>query len=147
MRAKFLAPMVISCGLMAAVTPLLAHHGAYGWDKDKPATIAGVITEVEWANPHVYLYVDVKGANGTVENWAVECKSPDALERVGWKRLATGTTVSIVAYPPLSRMALLPKIRTPQAAHDHLASNHYVAGGCGTTSSVRQQLGYGPPCQ
>jgi len=132
---------------MVAVTPLLAHHGAYGWDKDKQVTIAGVITEVEWVNPHTYLYIEVKGENGTVENWAVECNPPELLSQAGWKRPARGTTISILVYPPLSRMALLNKIRTPGAAREHLQSNRYIAGGCATTTSMRKQLGYGPPCR
>jgi hypothetical protein len=94
-----------------------------------------------------HLYIEVKGESGIVENRAVECNPPELLNRAGWKPLTKGTTISILVYPPLSRMALLNKIRTPGAAREHLQSNRYIAGGCATTTSMRKQLGYGPPCR
>jgi hypothetical protein len=65
----------------------LAHH-AFGkeFDEKKPVTLEGVVTRIDWENPHVYFYVDVKEADGTVVNWACETRGPNGLIHQGWKR-------------------------------------------------------------
>lgn len=64
-----------------------AHHAfAKDFDLKKPVTLEGVVTRVEWENPHVYFYVDVTGADGTVVNWACETRGPAGLQHQGWKR-------------------------------------------------------------
>lgn len=74
--------------LAAAVTPVSAHHSfAAEYDRDKPLTITGAVTRVEWSNPHVYFYIDAKDAKtGRVANWAFEMAAPAVLQRTGWKR-------------------------------------------------------------
>lgn len=64
-----------------------AHHAfSNEFDNTKPVTLEGVVTQINWENPHVYFYVDVKEADGTVVNWACETRGPSGLARRGWKR-------------------------------------------------------------
>lgn len=77
----FLTALVL-CGPIAA--PLLAHHlAAKEFDETKATTIQGVITKVEWMNPHVWITLESKDANGLVTSWRVETRSPNALLREG----------------------------------------------------------------
>jgi hypothetical protein len=88
-------------GLLAGVAPLLAHHAfAAEYDSNKPVTIKGVVTKVAWVNPHSYLYVSTKDADGKGVGYAFETSSPNALERRGWTRHAVkeGDQVTIEGY-------------------------------------------------
>ncbi len=85
MRARR-AALVAVIGWMA-VLPAFAHHSfAAEFDASKPITLNGVVTKVEWANPHVYFYIDVKDGNGNVVNWGFESGNPGQLSRGGWTR-------------------------------------------------------------
>lgn len=64
----------------------LAHHGNSAYDETKEVTVSGIVTEFQWANPHVQIYFDTKDAGGRVLHWAVETLSPGKLVRCGWKR-------------------------------------------------------------
>jgi len=88
--------------LLLATTPIFGHHSVSAeFDINRQKTYAGVVTRVEWSNPHVYFYVDVKDANRKVTNWAFESAGPNALTRMGWLRdwLKVGDRVTVVAYP------------------------------------------------
>lgn len=81
--------------------PLLAHHSfAAEYDQKQPITIKGVVTKLDWMNPHVYFYVDATGSDGRVTHWACEAGNPNALARRGWKKdsLKTGDHVTIQAF-------------------------------------------------
>ncbi len=140
---------VVTC--LAAVlvgggaAPLLGHHGSSAFNKQRPMSIDGIITAVDWVNPHVYLYVDVPDENGAAQNWAVECLSSEAMRRAGIRGFGRGTHISLSIYAPLSSAALANKVG-PEAARERLQSGHYVAGGCATTDIVHERIGYGPPC-
>lgn len=84
-----------------AGVPLLAHHSfSAEFDATKSITLKGVVTKVDWANPHVYFYIDVKDGNGAVVNYACETDGPNALIRRGWKRdsLKAGDQIIVDGY-------------------------------------------------
>jgi hypothetical protein len=75
---------------LVPVIPLLAHH-SFGaeYDADKPITLTGKVTKIEWTNPHSYLFLDVTDDRGIVTSWKFEGYPPTALYRTGWKRDVT----------------------------------------------------------
>jgi len=92
--------LVIASLLMAAV-PVMAHHSfAAEYDSTKPIEFKGTVTKVEWANPHIYYYVDVKDKDGKVVNYAVEGGTPGQLYRQGWKKdsLKVGDNVTVSGF-------------------------------------------------
>jgi hypothetical protein len=83
---------------LASGLPALAHHsGAAEFDSNKKINLTGVVTKVEWTNPHAHFYIDVKDASGNVVNWNLELASPNVLIRNGWHRnsIKAGDTVSV----------------------------------------------------
>ena len=87
--------------IVLSALPLLAHHSfSAEFDATKSITLTGVVTKVDWANPHVYFFVDVKDDKGAVVNYACETDGPNALIRRGWKRdsLKTGDQITVDAY-------------------------------------------------
>ena len=98
MKGRVLAVLVGAVALVASAMPVFAHHSfAAEFDSTKTVSLTGVVTKVEWMNPHTYFYVDVKDAQtGKVTNWACEMGSPNGLTRQGWTRntLKVGMTVS-----------------------------------------------------
>jgi hypothetical protein len=73
--------------LLAAI-PVVAHHSfAAEYDSSKPVKLTGNVTRVDWQNPHVYFYIDVKNADTErVENWAFEMGAPSVIARQGWTK-------------------------------------------------------------
>ncbi len=83
---------------LASGMPALAHHsGAAEFDSNKKINLTGVVTKVEWTNPHAHFYIDVKDPSGNVVNWNLELASPNVLIRNGWHRnsIKAGDTVSV----------------------------------------------------
>jgi|SRR4026209_2872 len=97
MKTRLLA-VLAAMAIVTSAIPVLAHHSfAAEFDSAKPVNLTGVVTKVEWMNPHTYFYVDVKDAqSGKVTNWACEMGSPNGLTRQGWTRntLKVGMVVS-----------------------------------------------------
>jgi hypothetical protein len=89
----------VACAVcLVSGLPALAHHsGAAEFDSTKKIDLTGVVTKVEWTNPHAHFYMDVKSADGDVTNWNLELASPNVLIRNGWKRnsVKPGDTVSV----------------------------------------------------
>jgi len=90
---------ILALGALFAVAPLLAHHSfAAEYDAKKPFEMKGVITKVDWMNPHVYFFIDVKDPEtGRVANWSFEMAAPGALKNSGWTRntLHTGDLIIV----------------------------------------------------
>ncbi|HUL51618.1 MAG TPA: DUF6152 family protein [Candidatus Nitrosotalea sp.] len=89
-------------GLGVSVAPVLAHHSAAAeYDINKSVSIQGTITKVDWLNPHIRIYVDVKGADGKVVNWEIESGGPGAFLRAGFTRnsLKIGDPITVKGYP------------------------------------------------
>ena len=85
-----IATLLAVVAILAAGASIAAHHSfAAQYDRDKPITLKGSVTRLEWANPHVYFYMDVTGANGAVANWAIEGQAPSVLYRAGWRKDST----------------------------------------------------------
>jgi hypothetical protein len=86
MRVK----LCVACGclgILMGVKPLVAHHSfAAEFDEFKPITLKGTLTRMEWVNPHGWLYMDVREADGTVVNWGIEAGAPNALLRRGLRK-------------------------------------------------------------
>ena len=87
MKSSALGLLAAVFGVLLAVTPLPAHHAfSAEYDSKKSVTLKGIVTKVEWMNPHVYFYLDVMDEGGNVANWALEMGPPNGLERSGWTR-------------------------------------------------------------
>jgi hypothetical protein len=85
MRTPPLALLALAAHV--AASPALAHHSfAAEFDSKQPITLTGTVTKVEWTNPHVWFYMDVKEAGGKVTNWGLEMGGPNGLLRAGWTR-------------------------------------------------------------
>ena len=102
MTVKLPGILLAILGLLALVpAPLPAHHSfAAEFDQNKPVTLLGVITKIEWMNPHIYFYMDVKDDKGNVANWALEGGPPNTLYRQGWRKdtLKPGDTITVNAF-------------------------------------------------
>jgi len=86
-RWTALAVCAAAVALMGASAPLWAHH-SFGvvYDEKKPVTLTGVVSKIEWTNPHSFLFLDVKDTDGKVTTWSFEGYPPTVLYRTGWKK-------------------------------------------------------------
>ena len=101
MRIRIGAVLFAACVLIGAAR-IEAHH-SFGaeYDAEKPITLKGAITKIEWTNPHCHLYLNVKETNGKVTNWKFEGYPPNVLARTGFKKdvtLKVGDNVTIFAW-------------------------------------------------
>ena len=93
--------LVLAAILLTAAAPAFAHH-SFGaeYDSAKPISLTGVVTKIDWSNPHVYIYIDVKSNDGQLVNWALEGHPPNTLRRTGWTRsaLKENDTISVTGW-------------------------------------------------
>jgi hypothetical protein len=97
MRVLVAATTILTAALAAGSA--IAHHSfAAEFDPDKPIELTGIVTKVEWTNPHVWFYINVRDEDtGEISNWGAELGPPHGLQRQGWRRdtLAIGEEVSV----------------------------------------------------
>ncbi len=100
MRLKYLTILGLA-GMLGSTAPMRAHHSfAAEYDSKIVLTLTGTISKVEWTNPHAYVYIDVKDADGKIATWALEGYPPNTLKRTGFPRdiLVKGDTITVTAY-------------------------------------------------
>jgi len=93
------ALIAVGFAMVAAVSPLLAHH-SWPVDTSKAVTVSGTVTSYEWGNPHVMMGLDVKAENGTIEKWNVGGPSTTRMEANGWDKttLKPGDVITATGY-------------------------------------------------
>ena len=99
MKPHFLA--LAACAALFCAGPVSAHHSHAMYDATGEIQIEGAIKEIRWANPHVWLYIDVRNTDGTTKTWAFEGAAINQLQRKGWTRemLNVGDPIKISCYP------------------------------------------------
>jgi hypothetical protein len=93
--------IVALSAVLATGSAVVAHHAfSAEFDANRPLILSGAVTKTEWVNPHAWIFMDVKGDDGAVVNWAVEMGPPSALIRRGWNResLQIGSTIKVDGY-------------------------------------------------
>ena len=98
MKKIYLALVALGAGAMAAGSAIAHHSFAAEFDREKPIEFTGIVTKVEWTNPHVWVYINVRDEeSGETVNWGAEFGPPHGLQRRGWRRdtLSIGTQVEV----------------------------------------------------
>jgi hypothetical protein len=99
---KILAAAIV---VIALGSPLVAHHSfSQEYDIKKPIKVTGVVTKIEWTNPHAHLYVEAADSKGAKVNWNFEMASPNILERNGWTRKSVKPMDTVVVEGYLGRV-------------------------------------------
>ncbi len=101
MKNKTLVAAVAGLGLFLVASLGTAHHSfSAQFDAEKPIKLTGIVTKVQWRNPHAWFYIDVEDDDGNVANWGMELGSPNLLMRQGWSRssLKIGDAVTVEGF-------------------------------------------------
>ena len=100
MHAQLSAAIVGGSLLLAAARPSAHHSFSAEFDVNRPVTLRGTLTKMEWLNPHGWVYIDVKQPDGAVTNWAIESGGPNALLRRGLRKtdFPAGTEVVVTGF-------------------------------------------------
>ena len=101
MRTMSSAALRLAIIVLCVSAPVFGHHGfSVEFDKDNPLTLTGTVTKMEFMNPHIYFYLDVKGKDGKVVNWAFEGGPPNVIYRQGWRKdtLKPGDVVTVKGF-------------------------------------------------
>ena len=139
MNTRRSAVLSLSFFIFSLSAPVLAHHGfSVEFDKNSPLTLTGTVTKMEFMNPHIYFYVDVKGKDGKVVNWAFEGGPPNVIYRQGWRKdtLKPGDMVTVKGFRAkdgthlaAASTVLLPDGREVSAGSGGVSQNSYGTAG------------------
>jgi hypothetical protein len=113
--------LVTGLGLFCLAAPLVAHHGFdTEYDANKKLSLTGVVSKVEWTNPHMHVYIDVTDGSGKLVTYNMELTSPNSVQRQGWGRnsLLPGEKVVFEGYAgkvvaTRGALASIAKVETP----------------------------------
>jgi hypothetical protein len=100
-RIRITMAAMACAAFLLTVAPASAHHAFTAeFDNKKPVKLHGVVTKMEWINPHSWIHIDVKGDDGKVVNWAIECGAPGTLLRRGFSRTSVpvGTEILVEGF-------------------------------------------------
>src|SRR5687768_18205024 len=101
---RVVAGLAVAAFAISIAAPVAAHHSfAAQYDADKPVTLKGVVTKIEWTNPHARFYIDVTDAAGKTVNWNLELASPNYLKRAGWSSTSLKPGDEVVIEGSLAR--------------------------------------------
>jgi hypothetical protein len=101
MKVRLMAILLASCGLLASGAQAVPHHSfAAEFDQNLPISITGVLTKVDWINPHIYIYLDVTDDAGKTSTWSFESLPPGWFHRMGLERtnFTVGQKVTVTGY-------------------------------------------------
>ena len=98
---RTLLKMLVAAAALAASVPVLAHHSGAMFDDMKEVTVTGVVKNFQYTNPHSWLIVDVKEADGKVTTWGFEAEGPSTMVRAGIRKndFEAGTPVTVTGHP------------------------------------------------
>ena len=101
MKQRLLILGLAVAALATVSTPLLAHHGGAAFDQSQTLTFSGTVTELQFANPHVLVFFDVKNKDGATEQWSGWLTAPNKLARAGWTKrtLVPGDQITVGGRP------------------------------------------------
>jgi hypothetical protein len=104
LKVKFLGLFSLTVVLLAFAGMASAHHGTANYDTTKSVTVKGPVTDFQFINPHVLIFMEVKDEQGKVQKWQGELTSPNRLTRVGWSKssIKPGDEITISGYPAKS---------------------------------------------
>ena len=109
MKARLLTVIAAAVVLLVVSVQLSAHHGTASYDTSKTATVKGTVTDFQFVNPHVLVFLDAKDDKGNVQKWQGELTSPNHLARNGWTKssLKPGDEVTLAGFPAKSGVTSL----------------------------------------
>jgi hypothetical protein len=109
MKARLIISIAAAVAFLLLSVQLSAHHGTASYDTSKTATVKGSVTDFQFVNPHVLVFLDAKDDKGNVQKWQGELTSPNHLVRNGWTKssLKPGDQITLSGFPAKSGVTSL----------------------------------------